>query len=222
MNQEELRNYIRNMQEQGVDDQTIKNNLIGAGWTEEMLEGSFSSQIPIPKFERQEQFSDQPLRQLDEKAVYLFMANHLKRLTVFILVIYVFFGSYIVGSNGLLELQVVLLIPAFLIFLIIAFVIAKLDYHFYRYALKEQGLYKEYGIIAKRYATIPYEKIQNIDIHQNIVARLLDMYSIKIQTAGMSGQVGAEGILPGLKKNDAEYLKNELLRRSRIIGKGNY
>ncbi|MCY4577195.1 MAG: PH domain-containing protein [Candidatus Kaiserbacteria bacterium] len=90
---------------------------------------------------------------------------------------------------------------------------AKLHYASYKYDLKEDVFQKEYGILAKRYVTIPYEKIQNVDIHRGLLARMLGLSNLQIQTAGAS-YAGAEGTLPGITHKVAEQLRDEILKRA--------
>lgn len=108
------------------------------------------------------------------------------------------------------------------VFLIIGFIWAKLTYHFYRYELTDSGFKKESGVIYKKYVTIPYDRIQNVDIYRGILARILGLSDLQIQTAGASAVVGrygavgnAEGALPGISREVAEQLRDELIQRSR-------
>lgn len=110
-----------------------------------------------------------------------------------------------------------------LLFLVLCFVWAKLAYRFYRYELTENGFRKESGVIYKRYVTIPYDRIQNVDIYRGILARVLGLSDLQIQTAGASAVMGrygaagiaAEGRLPGLLREVAEQLRDELIARAR-------
>jgi len=72
--------------------------------------------------------------------------------------------------------------------LIIFWIWAKLAYHFYRYELREDGFRKELGVIWKKYITIPYDRIQNVDIYRGVIAPILGLSDLNIQTAGMSAQ----------------------------------
>lgn len=100
---------------------------------------------------------------------------------------------------------------------------ARLTHHYYRYEMIDMGFRRESGVIYKKYVTIPYDRIQNIDIYRGILARLLGLSDLQIQTAGVSATVsqygamnmGAEGRLPGLSKDVAEALRDELVTRSR-------
>ena len=97
---------------------------------------------------------------------------------------------------------------------------AVLTYYFYRYELREEGFRKEHGVIWKKYVTIPYERIQNVDIYRGILARIFGLSDLNIQTAGMSSTKGSyggesEGRLPGLSKEVAEQVRDELIRRAK-------
>lgn len=103
-----------------------------------------------------------------------------------------------------------------ILLIILLFVWAKLSYRFYKYELTDDGFRKELGVIYKKYVTIPYDRIQNVDIYRGILARLLGLSDLNIQTAGSSAQVSkGEGILPGLLHEDAEKLRDELIRRAK-------
>lgn len=170
------------------------------------------------------------MKQLDPKAVWFFFCSFVLRSFIPIIVLG-YFGTqtlYILNevsespagfSLGLLN-WLWIIIPAFLV---LCFVWAKLTYHFYRYELTEAGFRKELGVIYKKYVTIPYDRIQNVDINRGIVARILGLSDLNIQTAGASATVGrygamgmgAEGRLPALSKETAEQLRDELIRRAR-------
>lgn len=107
--------------------------------------------------------------------------------------------------------SIAILIPA----LVIDYLIVVWIYSNYKYALKEDGFYKEFGVINKRYVTIPYERIQNIDIKRGILARLLGLSELEIQTAG--GGILAEGKLVGVSEQDALKIRDELLARAKKV-----
>lgn len=90
---------------------------------------------------------------------------------------------------------------------------AKLVYKNYFYELTNKSFRKERGVIGKKYVDIPYTRIQNIDIHRGLIARIIGLSDLYIQTAGMSGQIGAEGTLPGLDPQEAIRLRDELISK---------
>lgn len=171
------------------------------------------------------------MKQLDPKVIWLFF---LQSFSGIILLIMPFFFAYIFAFRHIFtnDRLVEPLIPAIILFLfnwwwvlviillIIQYIFAYLTYYFYRYELREDGFRKEHGIIWKKYVTIPYERIQNVDIYRGVWARILGLSDIQIQTAGMSTTVssygaGSEGRLPGLSKEDAESMRDELVKRAR-------
>ena len=98
----------------------------------------------------------------------------------------------------------------------IIYIWAKLTHHFYHYGLTEEGFQQESGIIWKRYVTIPYGRIQNIDIYRGVWDRLLGLSVIHIQTAGASRYPQthfSEGRLPGLSVEEAKQVRKELIER---------
>ena len=215
---EKLQNYVKQMQAKGISEEEIKNNLKQVGWDEQTLEQLFA-ETPPPN-PKDYQLTSEEMKQLDTRAILLFLINHGISVAVLFVILPIIFLAF--AALELPEYAFLFILITPLLFLLIIYLIAKLEYHFYRYQLNEDGFYKERGIIAKKYVTIPYEKIQNIDIHQNVISRILGLYSVQIQTAGTSSVAHAEGVLPGVNKDEAERLKTELLRRSRLTGNRNF
>ena len=170
------------------------------------------------------------MQQLNPKAVWLFFVSLVFRAFIPIIFLSIYIAATLsdIGevldnggefSFGFLNWLWVI-IPAFLV---LCFIWAKLKYHFYRYELTDAGFRKELGVIYKKYVTIPYDRIQNVDIYRGILARMLGLSYFNIQTAGMSATVGrygmsgggSEGRLPALSREVAEQLRDELIQRAR-------
>jgi membrane protein YdbS with pleckstrin-like domain len=162
------------------------------------------------------------MKKLDKKAVWLFFIGALGTVVVLFAVL----GFYtIIESQAVREIaKPAAILPWVLVaagaLIVVSYIWARLTYHFYRYDLTDQGFRKEYGIIWKKYVTIPYARIQNVDIYRGLLARLLGLSDLNIQTAGAgvpfgsAAGFGAEGRLPGLSRADAERVRDELLRRA--------
>lgn len=160
------------------------------------------------------------MKHLDPKATCLFFIAALGRGLPFILVIVFVWISFYNDESmpQTLVNTVTWLVPAVLLLvLIIGWVWARLSYRFYKYELREDGFRKESGIIWKKYTTIPYGRIQNVEIYRGLIARILGLSDLHIQTAGGVAQsrYGAfsEGRLPGLSRADAEKMRDELVNR---------
>lgn len=103
---------------------------------------------------------------------------------------------------------------------------AKLFYNAYKFEIAAQAFKQEYGVIWKKYTAIPYQQIQNIDIHRGILCRILGLSDLTIQTAGYSSgslkkhnlparlsPKETEGRLVGLSKKRAEEIRDELIKK---------
>lgn len=122
-------------------------------------------------------------------------------------------------SNGAVIFLIYLL--ALIISGVIIFAFAKLTYKFYKYELAQDAYHSEKGVIVKKYISIPYERIQNVDINRGILARVLGLSDIDIQTAGRSsGGFSSEGRLPGIDKDEAVKLRDELIRLAKSAKSG--
>lgn len=157
-------------------------------------------------------------KQLDRKAVWLFFINNflscLIILTVFVICPLSFaFLEY--SSNVEIVIIFVGSVLFLLLFIIFAYVWALLMYKNYWYELTDNSFRKEYGVIAKKYVSIPYARIQNVDIYRGLLSRIIGLSDLNIQTAGASIQtVAGEGRLPAISQEDAEELRDELIKRA--------
>ena len=167
------------------------------------------------------------MKQLDPKAVWLFFIGAIGRGFIIGALLSFWVGAFISGVAGdetpgavyyHSGLLMVLVLP--LALLIIAYIWARLSYRFYKYEVGDKGFRKESGVIWKRYVTIPYDRIQNVDIYRGVIARLLGLSDLQIHTAGMGGIATGEGRLPGLSKEEAERMRDELIDRSRTSRTG--
>lgn len=174
------------------------------------------------------------MQKLDPKAVWIFFVRFLLRG----LFLFIFLGIWLSGllfsatrkSGFPIKLGYLWwLVLIFLFYIIFCYIWAKLTYRFWGYQLTENAFKKEHGVIWKKYVSIPYERIQNVDIYRGILARILGLSDLKIQTAGYSAVyygrgrpsgVGAEGHLPGIDKNMAEELREELIKRAKSTKQG--
>ncbi len=234
---QQLLNYVKQLLKEGAPEGDIRKTLLQNGWNDTDINEAFSSlRVPTPtqsmsvprspvkpnlssETENNTQMNTQ--RQLHPKAVWLFFFN--KGFGLWILVAFFLAQSVIYVASGILFLIWSILI--FIVVLILAFVVAKLSYHFYRFELTDGEYKAERGIIWKRYISIPYGRIQNVDIYRGVLDRLLGLSDLNIQTAGYStigtrGAGGSEGRLPGLSTQEAEKVREELIKRAKGARQG--
>lgn len=173
------------------------------------------------------------MEKLHPKAVWLFFFIFVFRLLFLLVLLGFIFGPMLVslfkakeiGVNFLLIPLLIFGLPILMIlavYLIFCYIWARLTYRFWRYELAESALKIEKGVIWKKYISIPYERIQNVDIYRGVLTRLLGLSDLQVQTAGYSAVYGArgggfgfgaEGRLPGLTPDVAEGLRENLTQR---------
>ena len=116
------------------------------------------------------------------------------------------------GSAGL---GFVLAIIFYIFFVIIvAEIYARMSYNRYLYEITHDAVKVEMGIIWKKYTSIPYERVQNVDITRGIIARMIGFSTVNIQTAGYGVQnVRSEGYIPAVSVENAEKIRNFLMKK---------
>lgn len=89
-------------------------------------------------------------------------------------------------------------------------------YRSLRYLIHPDEVVVEVGVITKSVKHVPYRTVTNIQVARGPFDRLFGLGTLKIQTAGMSGQSGTEESLWGLEDVTAVYQQvGSTLRRFR-------
>ena len=91
--------------------------------------------------------------------------------------------------------------------IIIAYVYNNAYVKNFTYTISEDHIILRHGVFTKIVATIPYSRIQNINIANGVFDRMFKTFTVKIETAGSSaaatnaqrGLMRPEGYIPGLK-----------------------
>ena len=138
------------------------------------------------------------------------------------LFLWLFIGIY--GSIALAFFSIWLMVASLVLTLILAIslgeVYARMAYNRWLYELGKESLKLERGIIWKKYSNIPYQRVQNVDIHRGVIARMLGFSTLDIQTAGMhmsygrySGRARSEGHIPAVSIHEAEKIREFLMKK---------
>lgn len=72
------------------------------------------------------------------------------------------------------------------------------------FLVREQDISFQRGIITYKLTTVPFNRIQHVEVNQGILAKILHLASVKIYTAGGSM---SDLTIPGLPVGDAKRLK---------------
>ena len=134
------------------------------------------------------------------------------------------FGKIILAVFGLFGFI------ALLVLLGIIEVYARMSYNCFLYEVTHEGVKIEQGIIWKKFTSIPYERVQNVDIQRGIIARIFGFSTVQIETAGSSGlghrggfyvkfgnrgnrQYKSEGYLPAINVLHAEEIRAFVMKQ---------
>lgn len=80
----------------------------------------------------------------------------------------------------------------------------------WRWQLADLAVELRYGVVIRQQETVPYFRIQQIDIVQGPLDRLLDLATLQVTTASASGSAA----LPGIEATHAPQVRAELLVRA--------
>ena len=75
------------------------------------------------------------------------------------------------------------------------------------FAMRDDDLLVRRGMLYRRFVSVPYGRMQVVDITQGPVERMLDLKTLKFVTAAATSAV----TIPGLPGSDAEVLRDELV-----------
>lgn len=120
------------------------------------------------------------------------------------------------GVSSVVTLVIILLLfllGPILVVIIASEIYARMSYNRWFYEFTNEGLRLERGIIWKRYSNIPYDRIQNVDVHRGIIARMFGFSSLSIETAGYSEQPDAEGYIPAVEMKQAEKIRELVMKK---------
>ena len=148
-------------------------------------------------------------KSLDPKAVMLWRMQRLIRLLVVTIPMLIAVGiaaASVVRS----ELVIVLVFTLIAVNGVLAISWPALEYGAFRYAVRDDDLLVQSGVLFKRWSSIPHNRIQHVDTRQGPMERIFGLSRLLVFTAaGMS----ADGSIPGLRTAEAERLRDLLSRR---------
>lgn len=120
------------------------------------------------------------------------------------------------GLNFFILLSILVVIIPYIVIAIASFWYFSAYVRNFSYEVQETKIIINHGVYTKTRATIPYKRIQNINIVNGVFDRMYKTYTVKIETAGHSAVssgakskgVGPEGYIPGMK--DPHIIENKI------------
>jgi len=220
----EIINYIKTELAKGESRQEITGSLLKAGWQSNDVQEAFntfsaptiSAATPLQSTNEIVTEKNYPITKL-----WIFKAPII---IVVITIVALFFGYYFP--------YLVIALPIYLI----ANPLIRANFH---YSLDDKYFRVRQGVISKKQRNLPYGVIQNVFVEQDLFDRIFGLASLRIENASQAGGgqkvrwwnksfgsksnvygqgegLGSSGNkvnLPGLKKQNAEALKNILLQK---------
>jgi len=110
------------------------------------------------------------------------------------------FGLLIALDEGIRVFFLAFLISSLVAggFWIVAQLLVGPYYNSLRYEVKEDEVIVRAGIWTQSVKHVPYRTVTNLTVKRDVLDRILGLGTLRIQTAGMSGQKGAEETLAGM------------------------
>ncbi|MEJ2252586.1 MAG: PH domain-containing protein [Candidatus Lokiarchaeota archaeon] len=117
----------------------------------------------------------------------------------------------------------------YILILIFSYIYYRAYIRNFAYEIHEENVVIFHGVFTKVKATIPYSRVQNINIANGIFDRMFDLYTAKIETAGFSGSsqsaqggpMKPEGYIPALEDpNIVETKMKEMINKYSSIPSG--
>lgn len=103
---------------------------------------------------------------------------------------------------------------AVLLFIVFGIIAAVLYWRRFEYRVGEREIRIDSGILNRRHRSIPFERIQDADIIQGPLDRLLGIAQVKFETGGSGGRNSEEGVLQAITLERAHQIR-ELIRSRR-------
>ena len=141
-----------------------------------------------------------------------------KYFKVILVVYFLFFISLFIGLVLLhqflfleeLKAYIILLYTFFIIIFGFIFLYLKLGFPMKKYALRERAISYKSGLLIKKITTVPFSRIQHVEIDEKPISRLFGLASLSVYTAGDSSD---DLVVKGLKKEVAIQLKEFIITK---------
>lgn len=152
----------------------------------------------------------QPIRQSSKGIIVIFAFKAFQFFKKFF-VLFIAFGVSIMRRKSFANITPTMMLLGLIGVLVIILVIAILKYLNFKFYLSKDDFHLSTGIINKDTTIIPKSKIQNVYIKQNFLQQIINVVSLKIETAG---DKKSEIEISALDKPTALLLKKKLFNKA--------
>ena len=160
---------------------------------------NFTNQVLLPA--DLPQINTEDFNQLDKRYLKIIFI----RIAIFAILLSGGFIAFLIFSDEILTgLLMAGIISAIVILVLYSVVISILSFPKKGYLLRERDISYKTGIIYYKQISVPFNRVQHVEVSQGILAKIFDLSSIKIFTAGGNA---SDLSIPGLAVADAQKLK---------------
>lgn len=96
---------------------------------------------------------------------------------------------------------------------LVAIALRTLAWRRFTYALTDDALVIESGVLSRNRRTIPFDRVQDVDIEQKLLARLFGLAKVSLETGGAGKD---EAALDSVSRAEAERLRSVIRRRAAV------
>lgn len=149
------------------------------------------------------------LPEIDIKEFNKLNIRYLKIILIRLLIIFLFISGGFITFLKLVDDKP----PTFVIIPIVVFIVLVISYSVVisvlgfpkkGYLVREKDISFQKGLIFFKLTTVPFNRIQHVEINQGILAKIFHLSAVKIYTAGGTS---SDLSIPGLPVDDAQKLK---------------
>ncbi|PJJ67008.1 PH domain-containing protein [Chryseobacterium geocarposphaerae] len=105
------------------------------------------------------------------------------------------------------QMQIVIIIGLVFLLIIFLFLNSIVGFKFRKYAVREKDLFYQQGWLKRTIIIVPFSRVQHIKLEQGWFSRLLNLKSISVFTAGVSG---GDISINGLPEDIAEKINHHI------------
>ena len=95
------------------------------------------------------------------------------------------------------------------LWLVVSFILIKLNYNIEGYALREKDIIHIKGVINRKQTAIPFNRVQHCEIKAGPIQRFFKLKTLEVFTAGGHA---SDLVIEGLQSEDAQLLKNFIIQ----------
>ena len=143
-------------------------------------------------------------------------------------IILIIFGSsfiipFLMGTygafTGFADFYILLVILVLAVIFLLVDLFQCLYYRYYFYDLTSEEIVIKKGVVSRREITLPYSKIQNVYVDQDVLDRIFRLYDVHLETAGLGSGMTAH--IDGVSEANMNKLRDMLVAKTKKnIGSG--